>query len=68
MTELCGMLERYRNENHKIVQQKDLQIKNIQNSLTDTSKTKARHMYIHGHGEYVCVCVCVCVCDVIGDS
>ena len=45
------MLERYRSENNKIVEQKDQQIHSLQSSLSEASKTKV-----------VSVCVCVCVC------
>lgn len=42
MTELCAMLEKYRSENQKIVQQKDLQIHSLQSSLADHDKAKVR--------------------------
>ena len=42
VTELCGMLEKYRTENNKIVQQRDVQIHSLQTSLADTSKAKVR--------------------------
>lgn len=41
VTELCGMLERYRSENQKIVQQKELQIQSLQTSLTTSRENKA---------------------------
>lgn len=34
------MLEKYRSENNKIVQQKDLQIHSLQSSLADANKAK----------------------------
>ena len=51
VTELCGMLEKYRSENNKIVQQKDLQIHSLQASLADANKAK------------VCTPRVVCVCE-----
>ena len=41
MTELCGRLERYRSENQKIVQQKELQIQSLQSSLASSRERKA---------------------------
>lgn len=37
------MLEKYRSENNKIVQQKDLQIHTLQSSLADANKAKVLH-------------------------
>lgn len=45
VTELCGMLEKYRSENNKIVQQKDLQIHSLQSSLADANKAKVLHQH-----------------------
>ena len=47
VTELCGMLERYRNENQKIVQQRELQIQSLQSSLTSSRERQASTLHVH---------------------
>ena len=59
VTELCGMLERYRNENQKIVQQKEQHIQSLQSSLELARQNKAGPT--PNTSTTVCVCVCVCV-------
>ena len=58
VAELCAMLERYRTENHKLVQQKDLQIHSLQSSLADSLAAQVSGYGLFDMLLFISTCTC----------